>query len=49
MAIGLEEYLGGAGVTVIEWAEKAAGLLPPHTIHVRLTLLDELTRRIELT
>lgn len=33
---GLEEYLYGAGVTAVEWAERAASLLPPHTIHVYL-------------
>ena len=33
---GLDEYLHGNGVTAVEWAERAARLLPPHTIHVRL-------------
>lgn len=34
---GLDEYLHGHGVTAVEWAERAGGLMPPHTIHVRLS------------
>jgi tRNA threonylcarbamoyladenosine biosynthesis protein TsaE len=34
--IGLDEYLEGDGITVIEWAERAAGLLPPRTVRVEL-------------
>lgn len=48
VGIGLEEYLGGNGVTVIEWAEKIEPLLPPNTIRLRLTILDETTRGIEV-
>lgn len=33
---GLDEYLHGDGVTAVEWAERAARLLPPGTIHVYL-------------
>lgn len=34
--IGLTEYLKGKGVTVIEWAEKADGLLPEESLSVHL-------------
>ncbi|MFA7257056.1 MAG: tRNA (adenosine(37)-N6)-threonylcarbamoyltransferase complex ATPase subunit type 1 TsaE [Kiritimatiellales bacterium] len=34
--LGLDEYLEAGGVTVIEWAERAAELLPPDTIHIRI-------------
>jgi tRNA threonylcarbamoyladenosine biosynthesis protein TsaE len=34
--LGLDEYLEAGGVTVIEWAERAAELLPPSTIHIRI-------------
>ncbi|MCS6860947.1 MAG: tRNA (adenosine(37)-N6)-threonylcarbamoyltransferase complex ATPase subunit type 1 TsaE [Abditibacteriales bacterium] len=34
--IGLEELIGGAGVCVIEWAERVALLLPPERLDVRL-------------
>jgi tRNA threonylcarbamoyladenosine biosynthesis protein TsaE len=37
LGMGLDEYLHPAGVTVIEWAERAATLLPPSTIHLRFT------------
>ena len=47
--IGIEEYLSGAGVTVIEWAERIESLLPAQTKRMRLTALDETTRQIEIT
>ena len=34
--LGLDEYLEAGGITVIEWAERAAELLPPSTVHIRL-------------
>jgi tRNA threonylcarbamoyladenosine biosynthesis protein TsaE len=48
LAIGIEDYLNGAGVTVIEWAERIAPLLPPHTIRIHMESLGENTRRIEV-
>ena len=47
--LGLDEYLETDGVTVIEWAERAAELMPPDTIHIRLERgEDEQTRIIEI-
>ncbi len=34
LGIGLEEVLEGDGITVIEWAERAGGLLPPDVLHI---------------
>jgi tRNA threonylcarbamoyladenosine biosynthesis protein TsaE len=34
--LGLEEYIDSAGVTVIEWAEKASAVLPRD--HLRITI-----------
>lgn len=34
--LGLDEYLEADGITVIEWAERAAELLPSSTIHLRI-------------
>jgi tRNA threonylcarbamoyladenosine biosynthesis protein TsaE len=34
--LGFDEILESGGITVIEWAERAAELLPPDTIHIRL-------------
>lgn len=44
--LGLDECLEAGGITVIEWAERAAELLPPHTIHIRLTRGDDEQIRI---
>ncbi len=38
LALEWDEYLDGDGVTVVEWAERAAGLLPPRTVHVHLEM-----------
>jgi tRNA threonylcarbamoyladenosine biosynthesis protein TsaE len=48
LAIGIEDYLNGMGVTAIEWAEKIEPLLPPHTTRVRIAWLGETARRIEV-
>lgn len=45
--IGLEEYFNAPWITVIEWAEKIESLLPAHTKRIRLTALDDMSRRIE--
>jgi tRNA threonylcarbamoyladenosine biosynthesis protein TsaE len=47
-ALGLEDLLGGQGVTAVEWAEKAEALLPPRTVRVRLEVAGEESRTIEL-
>ncbi len=44
--IGIAEEMGGDGVTVIEWAEKASGYLPEDCKSVRLTAKGEGTREI---
>ena len=48
VAIGIEDYLNGTGITVIEWAEKLEPLLPERTIHVRLEVAGETKRRIRI-
>ncbi|RJQ52782.1 MAG: tRNA (adenosine(37)-N6)-threonylcarbamoyltransferase complex ATPase subunit type 1 TsaE [Nitrospiraceae bacterium] len=45
--LGLRDYLGG-GVSVIEWAEKAEGEIPPEHIRVELNYLDGDMREIEI-
>jgi len=44
LALGLEEYMYGDGVTVIEWAERAEELMPPDCLWVTLRYVDEHTR-----
>jgi tRNA threonylcarbamoyladenosine biosynthesis protein TsaE len=48
LAIGIDEYLNGAGVTVIEWAEKIDPLLPERTRRIRIASVAENARRIEV-
>lgn len=43
-----EEYFYGDGVTVIEWADKIRELLPPKRIEVKLSVIDEDKRKIEI-
>ena len=49
--LGLEEYLYGDGVCAIEWAERAAGLLPHEHLLVELSYVPGLpeTRSIRFT
>ena len=43
-----EEYFYGDGVTVIEWADKIPSLLPKKHIEVRLSVMGESERKIEI-
>lgn len=36
LGLGLEEYFDINGITAIEWAERAEGLLPPDMLHIRI-------------
>ena len=36
LGLGLEEYFDAEGITAIEWAERADGLLPKDLIHIRI-------------
>ena len=41
LALGFEDILAAGGIVAIEWAERAAGLLPPETIHVHLSITPD--------
>ena len=45
--LGLDEYLEGEGVCIIEWANIILQELPSHTIEIKLSWLDENRRSIE--
>lgn len=45
MSLGIGEFFG-SGVCVVEWAEKAEGLLPADCISVELKIIGEYTREI---
>ncbi len=36
LGLGLEEYFDVNGITAIEWAERAEGLLPDDLLHIRI-------------
>lgn len=44
--IGLRDYIGGDGISVIEWAERAEDELPEKIIRVELKTIDKDTREI---
>ena len=46
--IGFSEYLGNGQVTVIEWAERVAMLLPEDTVFIKMTGAGEEPREILL-
>lgn len=45
-AIGWDEIVGGRGVAVIEWADRAGTWLPPDRLDVRMAAAGETARRI---
>ncbi|MCW3087249.1 MAG: tsaE [Sediminibacterium sp.] len=46
MNAGVEDSLLSQQLCLVEWPEKAAGLLPDDCFHIHITSLDERTRRI---
>jgi tRNA threonylcarbamoyladenosine biosynthesis protein TsaE len=44
--LGVEELFSGDGVTIVEWADKLAPLLPAHTVHVHIEGVGDEPRRI---
>ena len=46
--VGLEDYLYGDGVCVIEWADRIATILPPDHLWITFHHLDEAKRRITM-
>jgi tRNA threonylcarbamoyladenosine biosynthesis protein TsaE len=46
MDMGLDEYFDGAGVTVIEWAERIQEILPERALIVSIVYVDEAVRDV---
>ncbi|MFA5374872.1 MAG: tRNA (adenosine(37)-N6)-threonylcarbamoyltransferase complex ATPase subunit type 1 TsaE [Dehalococcoidia bacterium] len=46
--LGLDDYLYGHGLCVVEWADKALDLMPPQNLLIKIDLLSENERRLEL-
>jgi tRNA threonylcarbamoyladenosine biosynthesis protein TsaE len=45
--LGLDDYLFGNGLCVIEWAEKGLAVLPPEHLLIRINYLDDNSRGFE--
>lgn len=48
LAFGLEDYLYGDGVSLIEWAERVVEILPPDRLWITFHYLDDTKRRITM-
>lgn len=46
--IGLDEYIGGEGITIIEWPDYIATLLPKKTIDITINHIDLESREITI-
>ena len=46
--LGLEEYLEGDGICIIEWADRMLDLLPEGYMEIKLNWEDEFVRTIEV-
>jgi tRNA threonylcarbamoyladenosine biosynthesis protein TsaE len=47
--LGPDDYFEGTGLTFVEWADKFPDVLPGERLEIRITVLDDETRRFELT
>jgi tRNA threonylcarbamoyladenosine biosynthesis protein TsaE len=48
LAFGVEDYLYGDGVCLIEWAERISEVLPPGRLWITFHYLDDTKRRITM-
>ncbi len=46
--LGFVEYFYLSGLTVIEWPERAGGLIPDTRLLLHLTINDDLSRRVDI-
>ena len=46
LALGLEEYMYGDGITVIEWAERAIEVMPPERLWITLSYIGYTKRSL---
>jgi tRNA threonylcarbamoyladenosine biosynthesis protein TsaE len=47
--IGIDDFLYGQGISVIEWGEKIADLLPENTINIHIIIKNDNSREITIT
>jgi len=48
MELGLDEYLYGRGVCVVEWAEKALSILPTECLLIKISYLSDTERSFQM-
>jgi tRNA threonylcarbamoyladenosine biosynthesis protein TsaE len=48
IALGLEDYLYGDGISVVEWAEKGSAVLPEEHLLIKMEYLGENERKLRL-
>lgn len=46
--IGFDEYIEAGGVCLVEWAEKLEGIIPKKRFDVRMSVVDDNTREINV-
>ena len=46
--MGLDEYLGGDGIALVEWPERCPEAVPEHCVRIRFEQAGESARRIEV-
>lgn len=46
--LGLDEYLYGDGICVVEWAEKGLAVLPQENLFIKLDYISDTERRLNL-
>ncbi|MFC1948849.1 tRNA (adenosine(37)-N6)-threonylcarbamoyltransferase complex ATPase subunit type 1 TsaE [Chloroflexota bacterium] len=46
--LGLDDYLYGEGVCVVEWAEKALSILPSEYLLIRIDYLSDTGRKLKM-
>ena len=49
LALGLDEYFYVAGITLIEWYERAEDVLPQERLLLKLEITDQNSRKIQLS
>ena len=49
MRAGIDEYIHGGSMCLIEWPQKAPGILPDKYLRVQLSVLGSDERSIELS
>ena len=46
--LGMDEYLGGDGIAVVEWAERCPEAVPEGSVRIRLEVIGEENRKITM-